>query len=95
VSGEAVPVTVTASRDGLTPRVTQVTLSGPCTVGSGEVCNTNQPAYASVDLMTAFPQSGRHRISIKPASIFTSQRLWAFVTVTNNTTQQVTVISPQ
>jgi hypothetical protein len=94
VSGETVPVTVTASRDGLTPRFTQVTLNGPCTLGSGEVCNTNQPAYASVDPMAAFPQSGRHRISIKPASIYTSQRLWAFVTVTNNT-QQVTVISPQ
>ncbi|HEX6084146.1 MAG TPA: hypothetical protein VF266_06450 [Thermoanaerobaculia bacterium] len=69
-----------------------VTLRGPC---SATPCNSDQPAYASVDLKQLFAGStGTQTIELRhPAH--QPLRFWAFVTVTDNETQHVTVISPQ
>ena len=59
-------------------------------------CNSNQPAYVSVDLnqvLAKLAGTGLQRVWIEATG--SSRRLWAFVTVTNNATQRVTVISPQ
>jgi hypothetical protein len=58
-------------------------------------CASDEPAMATIDLLTAFPEAAdqdRVRIDIVGDS---SSRLWAFASVTNNQTQHVTVISPQ
>lgn len=71
-------------------------IKGPCEEGSVPTCNSNQPAYVSIDLteeLALLAGSGRQPVWIEPS--FDSRRLWAFVTVTNNETQRVTVISPQ
>ena len=69
-----------------------VTLRGPC---SQTPCNSNQPSYASVDLEQLFPGlTGKQTIELQHLT-HQPLRLWAFVTVTNNETQHVTVISPQ
>ena len=53
------------------------------------------PAYAEVALSQnpALVSAGRIRIEIVPGD--PSQQYWGFVSVTNNTTQEVSVISPQ
>ena len=76
-----------ANGDGKT-----VTLNGPCSVVP---CNSNQPAYASVDLRDIYPSLKEGRLRIGINSQVSNRKLWAFVTVTNNDTQDVTVISPQ
>ncbi len=51
----------------------------------------NYPAYAqAADL--PMPSTTRARIDVEPLT--PGMRIWAFVSATNNTTQQVTVISP-
>lgn len=66
---------------------------GPCSLDVH--CNSNEPAYASIDLGSAFPAlSGKHTLFIQQ-QVEQPRRLWAFVTVTNNETQHVTVIRPQ
>lgn len=58
-------------------------------------CSSNAPSYGSLDLRQAFPtQSGTRDVVITQFQ-YQPLRLWAFVTVTNNETQHVTVISPQ
>ena len=55
------------------------------------------PWHASVDLLAVHPQianSGPLRLSISPLGPNPNARFWAFVSVTNNETQHVTVISP-
>jgi len=47
------------------------------------------PAYAQ---LSDFVPSGRARIEIEPRT--PGKRIWAFVTVTNNDTQQITVVAP-
>jgi hypothetical protein len=70
----------------------EVELRGPC---EARPCNSNQPAYASADLGQLFPaQTGKQTITISQGG-YQPLRIWAFVTVTNNETQHVTVISPQ
>lgn len=77
---------------GTEPVGREVRLVGPCTAGP---CNSNQPAYASADLRQLFPAlRGAQTIRVYGGSDLPA-RLWAFVTVTNNETQHVTVISPQ
>jgi hypothetical protein len=71
-----------------------VELNGPCT-GAQMPCNSNQPAYASVDLRAIYPSLKEGRLRIGISSRVPNRKLWAFVTVTNNDTQDVTVISPQ
>jgi hypothetical protein len=59
-------------------------------------CNSARPAFAAVDLLEAFPElAGRGRFSVGvvpngPAG----HRYWAFVSITNNETQHVTVVTP-
>lgn len=73
----------------------EITVAGACT-RPNEPCNSRQPAFASVDLGAAFPQlAGRQQIRISPATFDFTRKIWAFVTVTNNETQQVTVMTPQ
>ncbi|HYC93159.1 MAG TPA: hypothetical protein VEO54_28400 [Thermoanaerobaculia bacterium] len=70
----------------------QVVTRGPCTAMP---CNSNEPAYASVDLGQVYTGlTGRQTIAIQQ-QLDQPRRLWAFITVTNNDTQHVTVISPQ
>jgi hypothetical protein len=60
-----------------------------------EPCASDDPAYAMVDLTALFPEvAGQQRVRVSLSSIY-PDRLWAFVTVTNNQTQHVTVIAPQ
>jgi hypothetical protein len=77
---------------GTQPVGREVSVAGPCTA---RPCNSNQPAFASVDLRQLFPTaSGAQTIRVFGGSDLPA-RFWAFVTVTNNETQHVTVISPQ
>ena len=72
-----------------------VGVTGPCSTRD-EPCNSDQPAFASVDLGPAFPLlTGKQKITISAAPFDFTRKIWAFVTVTNNTTQQVTAITPQ
>ncbi|HYC62767.1 MAG TPA: hypothetical protein VEK79_24715 [Thermoanaerobaculia bacterium] len=67
---------------------TSAQLNGPCTSAS---CASSLPAFAAVDLKLAFPHASG------TATVRVEQPLdpkWGFITVTNNETQQVTVISP-
>ncbi|HVE72157.1 MAG TPA: hypothetical protein VNI54_12380 [Thermoanaerobaculia bacterium] len=69
-----------------------LTLRGPCTVAP---CNSNQPAYGSMDLRAVRPLlRGKHTVIVE-YPVAQPPRVWAFITVTNNETQHVTVISPQ
>jgi hypothetical protein len=59
-------------------------------------CGSDDPAFALIDVlseMSGLPASGR--IGIRVQATYAAQPIWGFVTVTNNTTQHVTVISPQ
>lgn len=88
LDGEATTVSVSAPPASMR----QVTLAGPCLTRD---CNSSEPAYASVDLRQLLPGlMGKREIVISQNGL-QSARLWAFVTVTNNETQHVTVISPQ
>jgi hypothetical protein len=90
MDGVTAGVAITAHAQ--TPVHANAIVTGPCEV---EPCNSNQPSYVSVDLGRAFPSlTGTVPISIRSSSDATPP-LWAFVTVTNNETQVVTVISPQ
>ena len=46
------------------------------------------PGYAQ---LTDFPVEDHARIEIEPRG---GKRIWAFVSVTNNTTQLITVVAP-
>ena len=58
-----------------------------------------RPAYAAIgDLVGSWPElagKGPLRIEIDPDVILGQRTTWAMVSVTNNETQHVTVISPQ
>jgi hypothetical protein len=65
-----------------------VQLNGPCPF---DPCASALPAFAAVDLKLAFPQlSGPARVRVNQSF----DPKWGFITVTNNETQEVTVISP-
>jgi hypothetical protein len=70
----------------------EVDVRGPCTETP---CNSNEPAYASLDLGVISPPPGFPNTIILEQQLDQPRRLWAFITVTNNDTQHVTVISPQ
>ena len=61
-----------------------------------EICHPLEPATAVLnDFRSAFPDIGeteRVRLDIRPVD--EALRLWAFVSVTNNDTQQVTTVTP-
>ncbi|HYO79215.1 MAG TPA: IPT/TIG domain-containing protein [Thermoanaerobaculia bacterium] len=71
----------------------QLNSAAPCT--PNVACASDQPAFAVInDLRALFPHIPAGfalGISIEPQS---ESRVWGFVTVTNNETQHVTVISP-
>ncbi len=91
VEGVTTGVNIFARAGTQQPRITQALVPGPC---EDVPCNSNQPAFAFVDLTDAFPGlTGRHDVTIV-SDVF-ARRLWAFITLTNNVTQRVTVISPQ
>lgn len=72
-----------------------VTLTGACGFYVTP-CNSAQPAFAAVDLLEAFPElagTGRASVAVGP-SASRALRYWAFVSVTNNATQHVTLITP-
>jgi hypothetical protein len=70
-----------------------LTLEGPC---SAPNCASDQPAFASTGslaaLFPALPAEGRVGLRIQAAG---HSPVWALLTVTNNETQHVTVISPE
>lgn len=51
----------------------------------------DQPSYAQFAIIASEP-AGPVRVEIQPTSL--ESRIWAFATITNNTTQQITVVSP-
>ncbi|HEY3054078.1 MAG TPA: hypothetical protein VGK04_11895 [Thermoanaerobaculia bacterium] len=58
-------------------------------------CASDEPAMATIDLLTTFPEAaGQDRVRIDIVGD-SSSRLWAFASVTNNQTQHVTTITPQ
>lgn len=60
----------------------------------GGACTPDQPAYAGIsDLFDSLELSPSERVAIRIQSY--DAPLWAYVTITNNTTQNTTVISPQ
>lgn len=61
-------------------------------------CTTDGPAFASLELSARFPEligSGPYRVRVVITSGFRHVPAWAFVSVANNTTQHVTVVTPQ
>ena len=52
-------------------------------------------AYAQLSLGSLPEMQGRDRIRIEVTPLTSGLRLWAFVSVTNNETQHVTVVAPQ
>jgi hypothetical protein len=63
-------------------------LDGPC---ASAPCASALPSHAAIDLKKLFPEiNGNTTIRISTAL----ERMWGFITVTNNETQEVTVISP-
>jgi hypothetical protein len=72
-------------------------LPSPC---AAVPCNSDQPAFAAIDLAAAFPRyfaanPGRIDVAVRTNDASNIRRFWAFVTVTHNATQNVTVITPQ
>lgn len=56
-------------------------------------CASDEPAYAQEDLLTLFPEAaGQSHLRIDVQS---GSRMYSLLTVTNNVTQHVTVITPQ
>ena len=87
--GVKTPVRVTVDPNAFRP---SRLVRGPC---ADVPCNSNQPAYLSIDLGSEFPGlSGKHTLFLQQ-ELYHPHPLWAFITVTNNETQHVTVISPQ
>ena len=56
----------------------------------------DQPGYAQVQIPAQSPSGDAYsvvRVEVEPTNL--DSRIWALVTLTNNTTQQVTVVSPK
>ena len=93
VDGVSFGANVSVARENVN-RTALVNVTGPCN-GDQQPCNSNQPAFGTVDLTQAFPGlTGRHQVTVS-TSPSGSRRLWAFITVTNNESQHVTTITPQ
>jgi hypothetical protein len=58
-------------------------------------CTPNLPRYGTVSDIVPPAAAGSEAIRLEIRSIDTGMRLWAFVSVTNNSTQQITTITPQ
>ncbi|MEK6371454.1 MAG: IPT/TIG domain-containing protein [Acidobacteriota bacterium] len=56
------------------------------------------PAYAEADLEQIFPKlagQGPFRVEVRPHASSAKPSYWAFISITNNQTQHVTVVTPQ
>jgi hypothetical protein len=72
-----------------------VSMQGPCGQFVAQ-CNSAQPGYAVVELSSLVaPADGPVTLEIGPEFRPGPSDLWAFVSVTNKTTQHVTTIRPQ
>ena len=71
-----------------------IPMSAPCTTTP---CNSARPAYASVDISALIPASvpGPVTVIVSSPSSSAPAPMWALLSITNNTTQQVTTIRPQ
>ena len=58
-------------------------------------CYAQQPAFGVLDLDQIPELRGRDKVDVTVASLTREARIWAFVSVTNNETQAVTLYSPQ
>ena len=92
ISSTVVGIGAYSMTDGRLIGNAALTLSGPC---SSPNCASDQPAFASTGnlagLFPALPATGRVGLRIQSAG---QSPIWALLTVTNNETQHVTVISP-
>lgn len=94
VDGASFPVRIIADVPNLASS-RGATLSGPCTAAQLP-CNSRTPAYVSVDPQQMYAHlSGVGRMNLRITSLNHARKLWAFVTATNNETQNVTAIPPQ
>lgn len=63
---------------------------------SGQPALPSAPAYAEVGFSGGTPEfAGVDRIRVRIVPSNTAQRLWGMISVTNNDTQELTIISPQ
>lgn len=85
-----VSVSLTSMLDGRDLGVWNVHL----TCGVANTCPSDQPVYAVItDLFESLDLQPSERIAIRMQSY--DAPIWGYVTITNNTTQNTTVISPQ
>ncbi|HEX6101007.1 MAG TPA: hypothetical protein VF432_32115 [Thermoanaerobaculia bacterium] len=94
IDGGPVDVQVTASR-GTESATKGYAVRAVC---AEPPCSGNRPSYRSVDLtaeLSSLMGKGRFDVTVANMRGWMSPRMWAFITVTNNETQHVTVISPQ
>ena len=79
---------------GLADRLIALNSPQPC---PGEPCASDRPSFASVsDFASMFRTNvTTDRIGLRIEPWVAGTPLWAFVSITNNETQQVTVVSPQ
>jgi hypothetical protein len=76
-------------------RAVSVTLPGTCGFYVTP-CNSARPAFLAVDLLETFPElrgTGRFTVTVTP-NFDTALRYWSFVSITNNETQHVTLMTP-
>jgi hypothetical protein len=77
----------------LAEKVVQLHSATPCR--RFEPCASDDPASATFDLAALVPEAaGQQRVRLDIRAV-NAVRMWGFVTVTNNETQHVTVITPQ
>ena len=93
--GMVVTVRVYAAGDPK-PAIAQKSVRLDAPACSTDPCDAAFPSFAVIsDLEQFFPETSqldRVRIEVEPVVAY---RFWAFVTITNNTTQNVTIVTPQ
>ncbi|HEV7238582.1 MAG TPA: hypothetical protein VGQ36_05020 [Thermoanaerobaculia bacterium] len=73
-----------------------IEMKAPCTF-EALPCNSNSPAFGSIDLGATFPwlfDGDTYRIHVFPVVDNPTLRYWAFVSITDNETQHVTILTP-
>jgi hypothetical protein len=90
VDGVAADVSLSAGS-----QVRTISLMSSCTA---KPCRTNEPAFASLDLAATFPElvgTEPVAVAVDPLRWQDASRYWAMISLTNDETQQVTIITPQ
>lgn len=87
-------VTIRATANDGTAAVRSFPLHSTTPCAFATPCVSIDPAFTSLDPLAAFPEmAGKSTMRL---DMYTSrQRSWAFVTITNNATQHVTIVTPQ